>query len=348
MNKEEYYKELAKNPKALKARIFEVCRSIIVFDEQSGQVRSDGLDPDHVQDLAVKIEKNGQTIPITVEPEFHGKRARTDGSGRTAAMDKIYDFDPNKPETYYKMKCVEQVFLNNADRIIYQVNANQEEEPQKSNTVRDLINAAVRLIKNESYLGPHHDLTEEDIKQRVLIDAFNLDKTHADSKLDNMASKIMNGLITGAKKYKNYRIDGVKKIVSKEHKLPDTYVPANKAQESHNNTIFCFAKSIGQIKTDNFRAAIEAKEKNPKCKVIITAWNSNTTGAKSATPIKTFREDAKSACEKKNGYNNVLKVPIFDEIHFLGQVLIGTEEEPAESVNNIVKKVVLLTEEQGG
>ena len=115
------------------------------IEKESGgtQVRQDGTDSPHVEQLCHSILTFGQRVPITVE--IVGKRENgttiyriVDGNHRYKTIKKLHKDNPNDAD-YFTIKVIVKKFKDDYARIKYQTEANAHETPVKVSTTSDAL-----------------------------------------------------------------------------------------------------------------------------------------------------------------------------------------------------------------
>jgi hypothetical protein len=115
------------------------------IEKESGgtQVRQDGTDSTHVEQLCHSILTFGQRVPITVE--IVGKRENgttiyriVDGNHRYKTIKKLHKDNPNDAD-YFTIKVIVKKFKDDYARIKYQTEANAHETPVKVSTTSDAL-----------------------------------------------------------------------------------------------------------------------------------------------------------------------------------------------------------------
>ena len=115
------------------------------IEKESGgtQVRQDGTDSTHVEQLCHSILTFGQRVPITVE--IVGKRDNgttiyriVDGNHRYKTIKKLHKDNPNDAD-YFTIKVIVKKFKDDYARIKYQTEANAHETPVKVSTTSDAL-----------------------------------------------------------------------------------------------------------------------------------------------------------------------------------------------------------------
>jgi len=132
------------------ANVMDVDLQYIEKESNGTQVRQDGTDKTHVDQLCHSILSFGQRVPITVE--IIGKRSNgttiyriVDGNHRFATIKKLHKDNP-KDANYFTIKVHVKKFANDYQRIKYQTESNAHETPVRVTTTSDALVVMKRLI----------------------------------------------------------------------------------------------------------------------------------------------------------------------------------------------------------
>jgi hypothetical protein len=128
-------------------------------ESSATQVRQDGTDSTHIQQLSHSVVMFGQKVPITVE--IFGQRQNgttkyriVDGNHRFATLKRLNKENPNDAR-YYTIKVFIKDFKDDFERLTYQTNANSHETPSKLSTIGDALVVLKNIINNGLPGAPH-------------------------------------------------------------------------------------------------------------------------------------------------------------------------------------------------
>jgi hypothetical protein len=114
------------------------------------QVRQDGTDSNHVEQLCHSIQTHDQKVPITVEIVGKDVDGRTiyeivDGNHRYASIKKLGTDNPNE-RRWDHIDVFVRNFVNDFDRLQYQTKANAHDTPAKVSSIHDAVTSLARII----------------------------------------------------------------------------------------------------------------------------------------------------------------------------------------------------------
>ena len=124
----------------------------IAAESSFSQVRQDGTDPRHSEELSYSILTNGQKVPVTVEitgqrPDGTTIYESVDGNHRAAAIRRLRKFNP-KDARWSTIKVRVESFKTDWDRLIYQTEQNNHESPVKVSCADDATICLLNIIIN--------------------------------------------------------------------------------------------------------------------------------------------------------------------------------------------------------
>ena len=130
--------------------VFNVDISRVRTNPDGAQVRQDGTDSTHVEQLGHSITTFGQKVPITVEDMGKDVDGFTiyeivDGNHRYTTIKKLGNDNPND-RRWDHIKLVIKTFASEFDRLEYQTEANAHETPAKVSTIHDATKTIANII----------------------------------------------------------------------------------------------------------------------------------------------------------------------------------------------------------
>ena len=302
------------------------------------QVRVEGIDPTHVDNLVKSIEGKGQQVPIQIEPKLivsEGSPAwdLTNGGHRMNAI-KIINKSrakANLPPIKVRAEILPR-FTDPNTRLLEQMLLN-EVDPVKPNQIEDLVSIFQTLIQN----GVLGNLSAHDDKEVLKRIKKYVDKTLPCRKgTDTIAKKVFKTLGNHQKKIRSYTSDGAAELFDKLHSIKSASGARIVFEGSgvKNEHALYMCDSLAHLGNTIGLGMLQCSEKTIK-KYIVVAWLKGI--GKNERDIMKFRE---GMVRKVNGLNKNFRCistkskKIVDELIFLPQVVISGQY-PTE--NQLIK-----------
>ena len=319
MNKDQYYKALARDPMWAKNNVVQINTEFILgTDLVQSQIRQGDIISSHVSDLVDSIFERGQRIPITVEiDDTKNEKGQTvyrpvDGMHRLEAISKLAKQYPDSAG--YKFIDAEiKEFSTNSDRVLYQIECNGHDDlPAKSNSdadatlvINQVANGALKGLAPELQGQNAEEMNRTMPKQyrealiKFVKQTFGWTSKNSSRTVDKFLKKLPG-------KLKNYTSDSVLKEFASHVKQypPNDMRITVKRNRGKEKVEFPEAKifKLGNIKhvfpnvTGNtFKAKTEESENTS----VVVVWDNDTIG-KDFSDLDRIRKDTIEKLNKAN------------------------------------------------
>jgi hypothetical protein len=129
-----------------------IALGFILGKVSGAQIRQDGTDPHHTEEVLNSIVTFGQKVPVTVEQVGHDAQNNptyriVDGNHRYDAISKLQEKNPSDAR-YAVIKVFVENFKNDWERTKYQSDMNAHETPSKLSSENDAVVSLKHVINN--------------------------------------------------------------------------------------------------------------------------------------------------------------------------------------------------------
>lgn len=302
----------------MKSNVTRIYPEDIEIDKMGGQVRTSGIDSNHIYDLKASIEKKGQKKAIKIE--YQGRTpVCVDGQHRVEAMKLINKGLP--PSQRMKIEAEILKGLNTQTRLLVQIQSNSH-DPTRNNSFKDIVAVVKKLVKEENVIVGLNDFKTDKEKIDRIRDYVVTILPNEKHRARKIAVKVYSELpksVTDPKITNYLKSSAIDHF--NEHNPFSAHVEGS--GRADNNKVFYFVDKENEFNTVFGQACVK-KDKYPGVEIHLVSWLGNADG-KTPTDVRSHRTRFETLAKNRNHWVRAQwdekKNKLFETISFLPQIL---------------------------